>query len=295
MSDYTKTRQEHPPAYPVDGRSNEEELTRLQIQDTLTTQAMGGVLTEQADPMRFQRVLDVGCGTGGWLIELAKAYPTATHLQGIDINNMLLAHAEEEAEKEQLKARVTFQTMDALRRLEFPDDSFSLVNQRLGSSYLRTWDWPRLLQEFERVCRPGGVIRITEADLAVESNSQALTQLFHLLCEAFYNAGHFFSLQSRGVADATQELLSKAGVQDVQVHIYNTTHHAGTLQAQYFLDDMRRLFRTIMPFLRKWIRLPASYEEIYTEAIADVQSPLFTATGSISTAWGYKARPHKSA
>jgi tRNA G46 methylase TrmB len=55
---------------------DKEELERLRLQDELITQYMGGVLPEQADPTRFQQVLDVGCGTGGWLLELAKTSPS---------------------------------------------------------------------------------------------------------------------------------------------------------------------------------------------------------------------------
>src|SRR5579875_2997785 len=77
---------EHPSTYVVQDRSNEEELKRLQIQDHLITTDMGGVLPEQPDPARFQRVLDVGCGTGDWLIEAAKTYPTMKLLVGVDVS-----------------------------------------------------------------------------------------------------------------------------------------------------------------------------------------------------------------
>ena len=62
------TSPEHSGTYFVANRSDEDELMRLQIQDQLLTDGMGGVLPEQADPTIFERVLDVGCGTGGWLI-----------------------------------------------------------------------------------------------------------------------------------------------------------------------------------------------------------------------------------
>jgi tRNA G46 methylase TrmB len=38
-------------------------------------QAWGSILPEQHAPASLQRVLDVGCDTGGWLIELAQAFP----------------------------------------------------------------------------------------------------------------------------------------------------------------------------------------------------------------------------
>ena len=53
-------------------QDSEKELTRLMIHDRLMTALMGGVLSEQADPTVFHRVLDVGCGPGGWIMELGK-------------------------------------------------------------------------------------------------------------------------------------------------------------------------------------------------------------------------------
>lgn len=113
------------------------EMTRLRIQDQMITTGMGGVLPEQPDPDRFQRVLDVGCGTGDWLIEAAKTYPNMSHLVGVDISAKMLAAARAQAEAQRVSDRVQFHLMDALRQLEFPNASFDLVNHRLGSSYLR--------------------------------------------------------------------------------------------------------------------------------------------------------------
>jgi hypothetical protein len=56
-------------------------------------------------------------------------------------------------------------------------------------SFLRKWDWPKLLQEFQRVTRPGGVIRITESEMLIQSTSSALTQLYQIALDAAYQAG----------------------------------------------------------------------------------------------------------
>lgn len=105
-------------------------------------------------------VLDVGCGAGGWLIETAKTYPHIKKLVGVDISDKMLAYPRVQAQAQQLDGRVEFQAMDALRILEFPPASFDLVNQRLGNSWLRTWEWKKILLEYQRVTRPGGIIRI---------------------------------------------------------------------------------------------------------------------------------------
>ncbi len=137
MSTPMNPRRDHSSTYFVQDRSNKEELSRLQIQDQMVTTSMGGVLPEQPDPTIFQRVLDVGCGTGGWLIEAAKTYSTMSLLVGVDVSERMIEYAQAQAEAQQVSDRVQFRTMDALRMLEFPTEYFHLVNQRFGASYLR--------------------------------------------------------------------------------------------------------------------------------------------------------------
>src|SRR5258708_30767531 len=190
VSTPTDPQREHPSTYFVQDRSNQEELNRLRVFDYTLTAGMGGVLPEQPDPTAFSRVLDVGCGTGGWLIELAKAHPTCTLLVGVDVSLKFVEYAHTQAEAAQVSDRMEFHVADALRMLEFPTGSFDLVNHRAASSWLRTWDWRKLLQEYQRVCRPRGVVRITEYEGMVVSNSPAVARLSELLLQSFHQAAH---------------------------------------------------------------------------------------------------------
>ena len=61
MSARRDPRQEYGGTYFVQDGSNEEELTRVAIQDQMITAGMGGVPPEQSDPTHLRRVLDVGC------------------------------------------------------------------------------------------------------------------------------------------------------------------------------------------------------------------------------------------
>jgi len=72
----TSHNKEQPSTYFVQDRQIKEELLRLTSQDQILNAAMGGILPEQLDPTIFHRVLDVGCGTGGWAIASAQRYPT---------------------------------------------------------------------------------------------------------------------------------------------------------------------------------------------------------------------------
>src|SRR5579864_253039 len=151
----TELLKEHSSTYFVQDRSHQDEMDRIEIQDKMLTAGMGGVLPELSDLGNLQRVLDVGCGTGGWLIETARSYPKIEKLVGMDISEKMMAYAQAQAAKQDLGDRVQFQVADALRSLPFADDSFDLVNQRLGVSWLRTRDLPKLLSEYQRVCHPG--------------------------------------------------------------------------------------------------------------------------------------------
>jgi ubiquinone/menaquinone biosynthesis C-methylase UbiE len=156
-----RPRQERAPTYVVQDRNNEEELQRLMLQDHAATHLMGGPLSEQADPSRLSRVLDVGCATGGWAITLAQEYPWM-QVTGIDISERMVHAARQQAEQAGVADRVHFCVMDALSGLLLPDHSFDLVNERFNCSYIRTFEWPDYLFELRRVARPGGIVRLTE-------------------------------------------------------------------------------------------------------------------------------------
>jgi ubiquinone/menaquinone biosynthesis C-methylase UbiE len=279
-------RREQPHTYVVENRSDEEELRRLQVHDRMFTSRMGGVLPEQADPGEFRRVLDVGCGTGGWLIEAAKTYPHMSLLIGVDASRMMVEYARAQAEAQGVSERVEFHVMDALRFLEFPNDFFDLVNQRAGMSWLRTWDWGKLLQEYIRVAGPGGIIRVTEGDVIPDSTSPALTRVGELGVAAFYQSGHLFTAEKGGVRKELASLLSRHSIEQVQTRAYALEYRAGTEQWQDLFDDMKHGMRTGLPFLRKWTQVPDNYEEIYQQALNEMQQADFVATWHVVTAWG---------
>jgi SAM-dependent methyltransferase len=246
------------------------------------------VLPEQPDPTIFRRVLDVGCGTGGWLIEAARTYPSMSMLVGVDVSSKMVEYAQ--AEARQVSDRVQFRAMDALRMLEFPANYFDLVNQRFGAGFLRKWDWPKILQEYQRVARPGGVIRITEADFILECNSPALSHLYQLACEAFYQAGNYFTPSSNAVISELARLLDQYGLQDVQTRSHILEFRAGTAEGQRFAEETKLVYRTMLPFLRKWTLVPDDYEAIYQQALSETQQPDFVVKWGLLTAWGTKRR-----
>jgi ubiquinone/menaquinone biosynthesis C-methylase UbiE len=275
---------ERPSTYFVQDRRNKDELTRLTIQDQMLTASMGGALPEQADPSIFHRVLDVACGTGGWAIEATRTYPTMS-LVGIDISEKMIDYARERAKAEQVAERVSFHVMDTLNTLEFSHASFDLVNLRLGVSFVRTWDWSRLISEFQRVTRPGGIVRLTEGD-AIESTSPSHTRIVQLVHQAFYRAGNYFRPQNDGLTSELAPLLIRHGMTNVQTRNHQLVYRAGTPEGQLFAEDTWHILHTLRPFIQKWTRLPEDYDALCRQALIEMQQADFVATWRFVTVWG---------
>src|SRR5581483_8063734 len=151
------------------------EMARLINQDRMMTQAMGGPLAGIADPASLQNVLDLGCGPGGWALDVAFACPDA-NVEGVDSSRMLVDYANARARTQQL-FNASFGLMDITQALEFPDASFDVVNARFLMAALKREAWSPLLKECTRVLRPGGLLRLTEVVDPGITNSAAVNQL----------------------------------------------------------------------------------------------------------------------
>jgi SAM-dependent methyltransferase len=202
----------------------------------------------------------------------------------------MVEFARELAAEQEVSDRVEFHMMDALRMIEFPRGYFDLVNHRLGWSYLRTWDWPKLLSEYQRVSRQGGIIRISEGDIFGETSSPALTELYALGREAFYKAGHSFSPERDGVRSQLASLMHQHGIADVQTRSWQLHYYPGADGLEDFIEDTTLAFKTMIPFLNKWLRVPETYNKLYQQALVDMHQPDFTVTWDMLTAWGVNGR-----
>ncbi|QBD79850.1 class I SAM-dependent methyltransferase [Ktedonosporobacter rubrisoli] len=286
MSTSEEARKEQPSTYFVQDRENQSEFDRLRVQDQMVTRGMGGVLPEQPDPEKLRRVLDVGCGTGGWLLEVAKEYPTIETLIGVDVSAKMLAYARSQAEEQGVGTRVEFHVMDALRMLEFPTGYFSLVNARFSVSYLRTWDWPKFVSELARVTRRGGVVRLTECGWW-KGNSEVLVRLGALAWQAGFNAGHVFVKEDEdSLMERLPELLQRQGIRDIQTRDYELVLPKGTPEGESYREDVRYGFRVLLPFFHKWVGVLNDYEQLYQQMLEETARPDFVGRWRLRTVWG---------
>ncbi len=148
-------------------------------------------LLAACDLSHAHSILEIGCGAGEWLRAVARLYPDLQCI-GIDEDELLIKAANALARRDRL-AQVAFlaQEIDDLPLTLFPQGSFDLVHLSLLGRYILTVNYPALAQTCTALCRPGGIVCWTEAELPI-TNSPACERLTSLVCEALQRAGQSF-------------------------------------------------------------------------------------------------------
>jgi len=120
-----------------------------------------GFMLEGLDPSASQRGLDLGCGPGWYLVEMAKH---GFIMSGVDQSEGQVASARRHASKSGVEAKI--ETTDGTH-LPFPSDYFDFayainVMHHLTDSHARNALWLELV----RVLKPGGVFIMHEINIA---------------------------------------------------------------------------------------------------------------------------------
>ncbi len=277
--------------YFIDAESTAE-TARLMYQDRLTTKQMGGVLSEHS-PQKIaslRNVLDLACGPGGWAIDLAYTAPKA-QVVGIDIGAGNIAYAQSQAHAQGLD-NVRFQVMDILKPLDFPDNSFDLVNARLLFGFMPKHAWVPLAQECQRILKPGGIMRFTEIGDGA-STSLACSELNTKLSKALFLTGQSFSPngQTLGIAPMLGHFLLNAGYVSLNRAAAAVDASANMDAHWQFYQNFKVLNRLLKPFmLRMGTTSSEEFEQLYEQALEDIESDSFCALSFILTAWGEKPK-----
>jgi ubiquinone/menaquinone biosynthesis C-methylase UbiE len=120
--------------------------------------AMFGLLLLDEVPLTtISAALDVGCGTGFPLIELAERLGPASEVHGVDVWSAGLQRAREKVAA-RATPNVTIHEASATS-MPFPDARFDLIVSNLGVNNFDDRD--AAIAECRRVIRPGGTIALT--------------------------------------------------------------------------------------------------------------------------------------
>jgi len=265
------------------------EMARLLSQDHLITKGMGGLFSERSDLSGVHRILDVACGPGGWALEVAFTYPEI-EVVGFDISRAMVDYARASARVQGLD-NAEFLVMDMQKPLEFPDESFDLVNARF-INFLPTATWPKLMQEFKRITRPGGAIRLTESEWWYFTSSPALENLNAMIIRALKLQGASFTESGRftGVLPMLGRFLLDAGCASVNYKSHVIDFSFGTEAHEGFRRDADAVFQLFQPFIvRMGVATQEEVNHLYQRMQLEMLKEDFRGLMLPLTAWGEKS------
>jgi ubiquinone/menaquinone biosynthesis C-methylase UbiE len=273
--------------YVIDSESAAE-MARLMRQDHLLTQGMGGLFPDGFDLSHVQSILDIACGPGGWVQEVAFAH-TDIDVTGVDISERMITYAQAQAEAQKLP-NAHFQVMNALKPLEFPDNSFDLVNTRLIVAFMLPEVWPTFVQECQRILRPGGILCLTDLEWGL-SNKPAFEKICDQFNQALHKAGQSFSPNGThmGILPMLRRFVSDAHFTHPGQKAHAIDFSFGLDAHEGFYHDLAAAFKLLQPFIHKWgIASLEELDKTYQQALAEMTEEDFCGMWILLTVWGYK-------
>ncbi len=146
------------------------EVKRLDFQHFLLRNGLqGNYATPIGQP---KSVLDVGCGTGRWAMEMATLFPNANVI-GVD-----LVPTEEVTFGYGMERRpdnYVFVQGNVLEGLPFANASFDFIHERLLVAALPAARWPGVVNELVRVAVPGGWVELAECGVPQDGGQGFMT------------------------------------------------------------------------------------------------------------------------
>jgi ubiquinone/menaquinone biosynthesis C-methylase UbiE len=267
---------------------NTTELARLINQERVTTQAMGGPLVGIPDPIKLRNVIDLGCGPGGWVLDVAFDLPDA-EVEGVDVSRKMVDYAHARAQSQQ-RTNASFGVMDITQHFDLPDASYDLVNARFLLAVLKREAWPGFLWECRRVLRPGGYVRLTEGAEFGATTSEAVNHLLELSRQALYRLGYGFAdTHGLNVLPVLLTSLKQQHYHNIQVKASAIHYSSGTeawADQYHNLDIIHLQMKPVL--LKLGLIDEQSFDTLYQEAMIAMQRPSFCALVHITTIIGQK-------
>lgn len=163
----------------------------MRVQTFLYDQGL--LLPLEVDLTNVWTMLDVACGSGQWVRDMATWSPDMT-IVGIDRQAEVIEQARYLSDLWRL-SNASFLIGEMQRMTAIEDESFDLVHARFLGPAVAPLAWPLILRECLRVCRVGGTFVWTEASFPT-TNSAACMQWWKWMEQTIMQLGN--------TADVTQ-------------------------------------------------------------------------------------------
>jgi SAM-dependent methyltransferase len=160
-----------------------------------------------------ERVLEVGCGSGVVLRDIARRVGSSGQAVGLDYSSAFLKVAHELAEQAGLADRIELQQGDA-RALTLEDAQFDVVLAATSLAHIP--DGELAVPEMVRVTRPGGRVAVFERD----TDASIISHPDRETTRRIVQAGSDYSTVDGWLARRMPGLFVQAGLEDVRVQAF---------------------------------------------------------------------------
>lgn len=248
-----------------------------------------GLLPRAIDLTSRTEFLDIGCGPGGWVMEIARCFP-ASRVIGLDISALMIAYAQFCAQAEG-RSNVQFLRADARQRLPFADETFDVVHASLATAWLSKTTWPAVIQDYVRLVKPGGIVCCVETENLGITTSAALANFNTLCLQAMRRANQCFTSTGdyNGITTVLPFILQEAGLQDVQLEAHAVQYSFGTSGYGAMVENFTSVLKLLQPFLLDHgAATQVELDVLYDKAMEDMQKEDFRAIIYYVYIWGKK-------
>lgn len=142
--------------------NDEQEQDRLDIQYHALRLAFGDKPFFAPVDDSATAILDVGTGTGIWVLDVADIYPSPV-ITGTDLSPI---------QPRWVPPNVKFEVDDAEQPWTWPTNHFDLVHTRIMNGSLR--DWPKFFKQCFKHCKPSGWCEAQELSVDAKSDDGSL-------------------------------------------------------------------------------------------------------------------------
>lgn len=269
--------------------NNVAEMARLIDLHSILARTREELLPGHSDTTSIHYVLDIACGPGGWALDVAFEYPKIEVI-GVDSNAAMIKYASALAHSQGLQ-NAHFRNMDVVKHLDFPDNTFDVINAHCMSSSIPIAAWPALLQNCMRVLRPGGVLYLLEAETPI-TNSGICERVGELLARVKHQAGGHDPAnaeQSVAITPLLAPLLRQAGYRDIQYKAYAIDYSKGSDAYEGCYDNFTVELQLLKPFLLETgILTEEEFDQLYRDFTIAMLMDGFCGIWYWLSIWGVK-------
>jgi ubiquinone/menaquinone biosynthesis C-methylase UbiE len=226
------------------------EIVRQMKLHRMLTHVLGGPLPGSIDLSNVRRVLDLGCGAGDWVLEMAYHH-RQMHVIGIDHCRAVVEYARARAGTQGME-NASFAAYDFfhLSETSFPSESFDLLHLSFLTGSMPVAAFPGLLRDLQRLCRRGGGVFWCELDVP-HTNSRACMRFTRMMVHALRKAGLAFCPNPLTLGMTTKMVgwLEEAGYGHIRQCSLVVDVSAGTAANFTFVEQVEAIAHIIEPFL----------------------------------------------